>query len=298
MRLPKELEEQAMLHALGILDPDDSRAFMMKLQEESDQVRQVVTAYQAVIYAMASVVTPVLPPGSLRERLINQVTREAAREVEQFELTADTVAFNAPPVRPPDSLRERLMSRIEWQADVQLGLSDSAYNLRNIQAVGSHAHRFSAAWRHLFVTMYTSLQLCWKAFVNLLRTMLVPSVTSDRSRLSKRKIASQRLTFIKASEGAWWTLAPGVTAKVLSFDQTFRKTTSILRFAPETSYAPHRHTEVEELYVLEGGCRIAGRDMTVGDYHRAETGTEHYETSSDEGCLLLVISSPRNEMLG
>ena len=296
LKLPEELEEQAMLYALGILDPYDRRAFMMKLQGESDQLRQVVMAYQAVTYAMASVVTPVMPPASLRERLINQVAKEAAQEVEQFELTADTLAFGSAPVRPPDSLRKRLMSRIEGHADLRLDLRDSTYSPRQIQTAGSHSRRYSAAWRHLFVTLYTSMQLCWKAFVNLLRTVL-PSVPSDRSRLSKTKTGFQGLTFIKASEGAWRELAPGVTAKMLSFDATSRKTTALLRFAPETSYAPHRHTEVEELYVLEGGCSIAGREMTVGDYHRAETGTEHYDTSTDEGCLLLVISSPRNEML-
>ena len=86
-------------------------------------------------------------------------------------------------------------------------------------------------------------------------------------------------------------------AKLLSFDPISGRTTTVLRFAPGTSYAPHRHTAVEELYVLEGGCRIAGREMRVGDYHRAEIGTVHHDTSTDEGCLLLVTSSPQNEML-
>lgn len=297
LKLPEELEEQAVLYALGILNPDDSRAFMMRLQGESDELRQVVRAYRAVTYAMASVATPVVPPASLRERLINEVAKKAVQEVEQFELTANALAFGSAPVRPPDSLRERLMSRIEGQTDVQLDLRTSAFSRRERRPASSHSHRYSAAWRHLFVTVYTSLQLCWKAFVNLLRIMLVRSAISDRSRLSKTRTGFQGLTFIKASEGTWYELAPGVMAKVLSFDATSRKTTALLRFARETSYAPHRHTEMEELYVLEGGCRIAGREMTVGDYHRAETGTEHYDTSSDEGCLLLVISSPRNEML-
>jgi len=105
------------------------------------------------------------------------------------------------------------------------------------------------------------------------------------------------LTFIKASEGAWRGIAPGVTAKLLSFDPVSRRTTTVLRFAAGTRYAPHRHTAVEELYVLEGGCSIAGREMAVGDYHRAEVGTVHHDTSTDEGCLLLVISSPRDELL-
>jgi quercetin dioxygenase-like cupin family protein len=295
--LPEELEEQAMLHVLGILGPGDRRDFL-RLKEESHLLRQAVMAYQAAMDALTAVVVPVMPHPSLRDRLIGQVAKEAAREVEQFELTADTLAFGSAPVRPSDSLRERLMSRIEGHTDVRFDLENSGYSLRRPHASGSRSPRYAHAWRHLFVTWYTSLQLCWKAFTNLLRTVGIPSVISDWPSYSRTKAGLKGLTFIKASEGAWRVLAPGVTAKVLSFDPASRRTTALLRFAPETSYAPHRHTEVEELYVLEGGCSIAGREMTVGDYHRAEAGTEHYDTSTDEGCLLLVMSSPRNEMLG
>ncbi|MGZ8366433.1 MAG: cupin domain-containing protein, partial [Nitrospira sp.] len=139
------------------------------------------------------------------------------------------------------------------------------------------------------------------AISNFLRTLAIHSMTYERVRYWKAKIALQQptkgLTFIRASEGTWRGIAPGVTAKLLSFDPVSRRTTALLRFAAGTSYAPHRHTAVEELLVLEGGCSIAGREMTVGDYHRAEAGTEHHDTSSDDGCLLLAISSPQNEML-
>ena len=105
------------------------------------------------------------------------------------------------------------------------------------------------------------------------------------------------LTFVKASEGTWQEMAPGVSAKVLFFDQVSRRATALVRMARGSRYAPHRHAEAEELYVLEGGCFCGGRELTAGDYHRAEAETEHHNTSSDEGCLLLVISSPQNEML-
>jgi anti-sigma factor ChrR (cupin superfamily) len=88
-----------------------------------------------------------------------------------------------------------------------------------------------------------------------------------------------------------------VVAKLLSYDSVSRRTTALVRIVPGTRYAPHRHAAAEELYVLEGGCLCGGRELTVGDYHRAEAGTEHHDTSSDDGCLLLVISSPQNEML-
>lgn len=109
--------------------------------------------------------------------------------------------------------------------------------------------------------------------------------------------SSGELTFVKASEGTWREMMPGIRVKVLCSDPVSRRVTALMRVAPGARYAPHRHTEAEELYVLEGGCVVAGRELRAGDYHRAEAGSIHMDTSSDDGCLLLVISSPRNEML-
>ncbi len=314
-RLPEELEDQAMLHALEIMAPDDHKAFMVRLRGESELLRQAVIAYQATTEALAAAVAPVTPPSTLCERLVNQVAREAAREVEHFELAANTLALGAVPVKPRASVREQLLSRIEREAEVRHAIRDPKHGLvetpvltgdglvsegrRHLaqDTADSLAGKRAQAWRHLVVISYTSLRLCWKALLNFLRTLLMRSMTSEQLGLSGTKRAFQGLTFIKAAEGVWREIEPGVAVKVLSFNMASRRTTALLRFEPATRYAPHRHTEAEELYVLQGGCSIAGREMTVGDYHRAEAGTEHFDTSTDDGCLLLVISSPQNEML-
>ena len=299
LKLPEELEEQAILHAFGILEPDDRRAFMVRLQGDSDLLRQAVTAYQATTDALAAAVAPVTPPATLRERLVKKVALEAGRETEQFEHAANTLALASLPVKPRDSVRERLLSRIEGHSDVRLDVTDSAYVLSETPAlVGNGGERRLSQEVDSFSTR---LRSCWMGVSNFLRTLVIRSMTSARVRYWKDKIAFQQptkgLTFIRASEGTWRGIAPGVMAKLLAFDPTSRRTTTLLRFAPGTSYAPHRHTAAEELYVLQGGCSIAGREMTVGDYHRAEAGTVHHDTSTDDGCLLLVISSPQNEML-
>lgn len=302
-RLPEELEEQAMLHALGVLDPEDRHAFMMELRGDSDLLRQTVRAYQATTGALANAVAPVTPPPTLRERLVNRITLEAAREAEQFERAANTLALGAVPVKPRDSVRDRLLSRIEGHLDVRLKVTGSARVLGESSGLVGDGNETEKERRlSLDIGFFSTwLQSCWTAVSNFPRILAIRFMTSERVRYWKAKVAFQQptkgLTFIRASEGTWRGIAPGVVAKVLSFDPTSRRTTTLLRFAPGASYAPHRHTEVEELYVLEGGCTIAGREMTVGDYHRAEAGTEHYDTSTDEGCLLLVISSPHNEML-
>ena len=289
--MPDELEEQAVLHALGVLDPADRQAFIVRLQGESDLLRQAATAYQAVTEALAEAVAPVTPPADLRERLVEQVALQAARETEQFELVANALAVGAVPVKPLDSVRERLLSRIEAHPDVRRDVKDSAHLLIETPVLmgaggGTQSERPLSQEVGPFAAW---LRSCWTAVSSFLRILLVRSMIPRPS--------SNGLTFVKASEGTWRRIAPGVMAKLLSFDPISRRTTTLLRFAPGTRYAPHRHATVEELLVLEGGCSIAGREMTVGDYHRAEAGTVHHDTSTDEGCLLLAISSPQNEML-
>lgn len=302
-KLPEELEEQAMLHALGVLDSDDRRAFMVRLQGESQLLRQAAMAYQAVTDALASAVVPVAPPASLRERLASRVALEAARELESFELTANTVALSTFPVKPRDALRKQLLSRIMKDVDVQLHVKDSVSvaDESTVSQRGERACQSEIQSPQNAGSLVRWLYSCRTALSNFLRTIVIRSMTSDRVRYWKAKMTFQQptkgLTYIRASEGAWRMIASGVSAKLLSFDSVSRRTTTLLRFAPRTRYAPHRHTAVEELYVLEGGCTIGGQEMAVGDYHRAEAGTVHHDTSTDDGCLLLVISSPQNEML-
>ncbi|MCA1958561.1 MAG: cupin domain-containing protein [Nitrospira sp.] len=293
IELPRDREEMAMLRALGILDVQDRQALAGTVEDESASFRRTVRVYEELAGLLAYAVKPVPPPPTLRDRLVDRIALEATHEAAQFELTADTVAFGAGSVKPSDSLRERLLSRIGSHqavrnADAMSGLrSDDPIDERSPvlpQDAGLPADR----WRSR-----------WTVMKHLLRTCLIRLVTSERVGYWKDKIAGRQpikgLTFIKASEGTWREIAPGVTAKLLSFDPASRRITTLLRFAPGTRYAPHRHTAVEELYVLEGGCRIAGRPMAVGDYHRAEAGTVHQDTSTDDGCLLLAISSPQNE---
>lgn len=118
-RLPQELEEQAALYALGVLDPDDRRAFAVRLQGESLPLRQAATAYRAVVETLASAVVPVAPRPALRERLVNQVADETVRETAQFEDVANTLALNVEPVAPWASLRERVLAQVVKQIEPQ-----------------------------------------------------------------------------------------------------------------------------------------------------------------------------------
>lgn len=290
-KLPDELEEQAMLYALGILGEEEHHVFLRRLQGESVLLPQTMNAYMAITSALAHTVAPATPPEALRERLVNGIVLEVSREAEQFEHIANTLAIDPASVKPRDSVRERLLSRIEGHSNVQIAVEDlvTTPSNRSTTALGREGVEQEHPFSQQRAAQPGWLGGCWRAASNFLRMFLIRTMIPQPS--------SKGLTFVKAAEGTWRGIAPGVKAKLLSFDPTSRRTTTVLRFAPGTRYAPHRHAAVEELYVLEGGCSVAGCEMTVGDYHRAEAGTVHHDTSTDEGCLLLVISSPQNEML-
>ena len=105
-------------------------------------------------------------------------------------------------------------------------------------------------------------------------------------------------TFIRSTEGAWVEPMPGMSIKILHVDSTTHRTTAIAKFAPGYRFPSHRHAETEELFVLEGGCVCQGQVLLPGDYHRSDTNSVHGVTTTDDGCTLLMIFSPRNEAVG
>lgn len=117
------------------------------------------------------------------------------------------------------------------------------------------------------------------------------------AREGRSDVQETGLTFVRAAEGIWQEPAPGVSIKTLYVDRLSGRITALARMAAGSSYLPHRHAAAEELYVLEGTCFCGGQLLHPGDYHRAETGSIHTETSTSDGCLMLVIFSPDNEML-
>jgi anti-sigma factor ChrR (cupin superfamily) len=115
--------------------------------------------------------------------------------------------------------------------------------------------------------------------------------------VSSETKGQNRLVSILASEGKWRELLEGVFLKKLHVDPTTGIATSLVRMSPGTALPVHQHIGVEQFYVIEGDCNVAGQRLTSGDYHRAETGSIHETTSTVGGTLLLLIAPERYEVL-
>jgi len=113
-------------------------------------------------------------------------------------------------------------------------------------------------------------------------------IDADLAQTTAREVSP--FLFVFANEGEWISIDDGVTAKILSEDHQRKTTTMLIKMAPGSRIASHHHDGAEELYVLDGECHCAGRHLKTGDYHRAAAHSNHDVTTTETGCLMLVIA--------
>lgn len=108
---------------------------------------------------------------------------------------------------------------------------------------------------------------------------------------------AQGVHITRAGEGAWEQVGlEGVRVKRLYVDAQEQTATMLIRMEPGSSYPPHRHHSAEQCFVLEGDLRY-DTVFRAGDYVCAEAGSIHPTASTEQGCLILVVSSLKDEVL-
>lgn len=124
-------------------------------------------------------------------------------------------------------------------------------------------------------------------------------LTQERCRILRERILAcfaarqQSATTVRAAEGEWLPLAPGVSIKLLRRDGTAGNMTAYIRMAPGASLESHVHAQTEECLILQGEIFIGAHRVSAGDMHVAAAGTAHAAISSPRGALLLVRAEDR-----
>jgi quercetin dioxygenase-like cupin family protein len=96
---------------------------------------------------------------------------------------------------------------------------------------------------------------------------------------------------VRAQEGAWEPLSPGVDRKMLWDAGPNGRATFLVRMAPGARYAAHPHDDDEECYVVAGDVTFDTLTLRGGDYHLARRGVPHPAATSVTGCLLLITAA-------
>ena len=129
--------------------------------------------------------------------------------------------------------------------------------------------------------------------VQLLSESLDPQPLTDerKSALQARLMArinapADELFIVRAGDGEWFPLMPGITVKHLHTDPKTGSVTSLWRVEPGTVTPAHPHDEDEECLVLAGEIVIGEHTLRAGDYLLGKPGVNHPEVYSPNGALL------------
>ncbi len=115
---------------------------------------------------------------------------------------------------------------------------------------------------------------------------------------AKRKLEEPHgFLYVRSEEGEWNEIAEGVSLKPLSYDSARQYVTALVRMNAKTRFPKHRYAEAEQCYVIDGDIEMGGQLFREGDYIRAGAGSIHEGIYSESGCVLLILSSQRNEIL-
>jgi anti-sigma factor ChrR (cupin superfamily) len=115
------------------------------------------------------------------------------------------------------------------------------------------------------------------------------------ARLEAESSGSSAPVIVRARDGQWETVGPGVTVKYLFHDARRARRTMLMRVAPGIRRPAHRHGQTEEIFVLEGELQLGATLLRAGDYSGAAHGTLHPETRTDTRCLCLCFAGGVNE---
>lgn len=98
-----------------------------------------------------------------------------------------------------------------------------------------------------------------------------------------------RRTVVHGASLAWTSSpAPGVQRRMLYREgEEKARATSIVRYAPGSTFAQHAHPQGEEFLVLEGTFQDERGDYPTGTYVRNPPGSSHAPASA-EGCVIFV----------
>ncbi len=104
-------------------------------------------------------------------------------------------------------------------------------------------------------------------------------------------------TIRAGAEGYVLTGIAGIEVKPLFVDKARRRVTMLVKMAPGTSYPSHRHATSEECFVVSGEIRVGDRTLHAGDYQVASEGSLHGVQSTEQGCVLFIVSSQDDELV-
>lgn len=118
-----------------------------------------------------------------------------------------------------------------------------------------------------------------------------PADLLDRieARLDAARLPDIKRLIIRATEGEWIDVQPGVRCKLLHQKPEIGRQTILYEMQPGTTGSIHAHDDDEEVYVVWGDIRFGDDVLGPGDFHLSPKGSLHPPVYSSGGCLCLIV---------
>jgi len=113
---------------------------------------------------------------------------------------------------------------------------------------------------------------------------------AQRVRMRSRILAAcaPPLVVLRADEGHWQPLLPGVLVRCLHVNEKDGTQLALWRLAAGARIPAHRHSLTEECLVVEGAITHAGIEYCAGDFLLSAVGSAHEIFESPAGALLMI----------
>lgn len=122
-----------------------------------------------------------------------------------------------------------------------------------------------------------------------LRREILARVAEDRS-------VKRGFLTIRADEGEWLSIAPGIRKKSLYTDTVAGTESYLLKVEPGVQAPDHGHRGTELCLVLEGSVRYGPLHLSAGDWHVAHRESVHPKSFTDTGALLFIQEPLENSI--
>ena len=143
-------------------------------------------------------------------------------------------------------------------------------------------------------------------------TSLLPSVFTDDKKIAptasakknlfekinsssvKNKQDEKNFEFIFEKKEDWFQhpLVSGIKVKQLALNKEKGYVMLLMKVAAGSQYPQHHHHGAEECYVVEGDLYVQGKLLGPGDFHHAESGTNHEPLYTKNGCTVILVVDP------
>ena len=119
----------------------------------------------------------------------------------------------------------------------------------------------------------------------------IKTAIAARGRKPQADVASDASITVRADEGHWRPMGPGLERKVLFHDKQKARITFLVRAQPGAEFPAHEHDDDEESYILSGELVFDDLVLGPGDFHVGRRGGRHPVARSPKGCMLLITAA-------